>query len=48
MKANWIRFWSLLQKEERPQIKWVCRVLETTIMDIFATNEWNFSNRIQF
>jgi hypothetical protein len=38
----------LLQKvEHRPQIIWGCGVLETTVMEIFASNRWNFSNRIQ-
>ncbi|TVU06046.1 hypothetical protein EJB05_49237 [Eragrostis curvula] len=41
--------WSLLQKEEaRPLIKTGCRVLETTVMKIFANNGWRFSNRLAY
>jgi hypothetical protein len=41
---HWIQHWSLLQKEEdRPQIQWGCRVLETVTMEIFATNGCKFS-----
>jgi hypothetical protein len=47
--SHWIRFWALLQKEdERPHIIRGCRVLETTSMEIFASNGWSFSNRISF
>jgi hypothetical protein len=43
----WIWLWTLLQKvEHRPQIIWRCRMLETTVMEIFASNGWNFSNII--
>ncbi|KAL6652878.1 hypothetical protein ACP70R_011803 [Stipagrostis hirtigluma subsp. patula] len=46
--THWIRFWSLLQEEEeQPHVKWGCRVLETTAMEIFANNGWLFSHRIQ-
>jgi hypothetical protein len=30
------------------QIKWGCRALETTMMQIFSYNGWSFSNRIGF
>jgi hypothetical protein len=47
--SHWIRFWALLQKEdERPHIIRGCRVLETTSMEIFASNGWSFSNRISY
>ena len=46
-RTHWIRFWAQLQKEDdRPQMKWGCRVLETTMMHIFSSNGWNFSNRL--
>jgi len=45
----WIRFWSLLQKEEdRQMMKMGCRKIETTAMEVFARNGWRFSNRITF
>jgi hypothetical protein len=45
--THWIRFWALLLKEdERPHVIQGCRVLETTSMEIFATNGWSFSYRI--
>ena len=47
--THWIRFWALLQKEDdRPHVFMGCRVLETTFMEIFASNGWSFSNRIAF
>nr|ACG43704.1 hypothetical protein [Zea mays] len=37
--THWTRFWTLLQKEEdRSQVRWGCRVLETTRMEIFSSN----------
>lgn len=43
----WIRFWALLQKEEdKPHIMQGCRVLETTIMEVFAKKGWLFGNRL--
>jgi hypothetical protein len=37
--AYWIQLWTLLQKvEHHPQINWGCRVLETTVMEIFTSN----------
>jgi hypothetical protein len=37
--THWIRQWSVLQKEENMiQIKWGCRALETTMMQIFSYN----------
>jgi len=45
--THWIRFWSLLQKEEgRPPIMLGCRALEVAAMEYFASNGWLFSNRI--
>jgi hypothetical protein len=45
----WIRFWSLLQKEEdRQMMKIGCRKIETIAMKVFARNGWRFSNRIMF
>jgi hypothetical protein len=45
--THWIRFWALLQKEdEQPHVIQGDRVLETTSMEIFSTNRWSFSYRI--
>ncbi|XP_062193487.1 uncharacterized protein LOC133896859 [Phragmites australis] len=45
--THWIRQWSLLQEEEaRQQMKWACRILETTIMEIFVKHGWMFTRRI--
>jgi hypothetical protein len=47
--THWIRFWVLLQKEdERLHIIRACRVLETTSIEIFASNRWSCSNKITF
>jgi hypothetical protein len=33
----WTRFWSILEKEnDKPTLKWECRMLETASMEIFA------------
>jgi hypothetical protein len=43
----WIRFWSLLQREEDSQtMKMGCRQIETNVMEVFARNGWRFSIRI--
>ena len=43
----WIRFWSLLQKEEdRQMMKMRCRNIETTTLEVFVRHGWRFSNRI--
>jgi len=43
----WIRFWSLLQKEEDHQIIMMgCRKIETAALEMFARNGWRFVNRI--
>ncbi|KAL6644296.1 hypothetical protein ACP70R_015904 [Stipagrostis hirtigluma subsp. patula] len=43
----WSRFWSLKIKEaDRPLVKKACSQLETTAMEIFATNGWPFIYRI--
>ena len=43
----WIRFWSLLQKEEdHHSVKIGCRTIETATMQVFARHGWRFSNRI--
>jgi hypothetical protein len=40
--THWIRFWALLLKEdERPHVIQGCRALETSSMEIFATNRWS-------
>jgi hypothetical protein len=37
--THWTRQWSVFQKEENMiQIKWGCRALETTMMQIFSYN----------
>ena len=42
----WIRFWSLLQKEEdRHSVKMGHRTIQTAAMTVFATHGWRFSNR---
>jgi hypothetical protein len=47
--THWICFRALLQKEdERPHIIRGCRVLETSLMEIFASNGWSFTNKIAF
>lgn len=44
-----ISLWALLQKDkDRPHVAWGCRVLEATVMDIFAKYCWLFTNRIEF
>ena len=41
------RMWMPLQKEEdRDIISTACRVMESTAMEIFARNGWQFSNRL--
>ena len=46
-ETYWIRFWALLQKEEkRPPVLEGCRALECLVMEVFASNGWPFSNRI--
>ena len=48
-ETHWIHFLALLQKEDdRPHVLVGFRVLETTSMEIFASNGWSFSNRIAF
>jgi hypothetical protein len=43
----WMRQWMLLLKEEEKlQVKQGCRLLEVAMMQIFAKNGWNFSNRL--
>jgi hypothetical protein len=43
----WIRFWTLLQKEEYRQIMMMgCRKIETAAIEVFARNGWRFVNRI--
>jgi len=45
----WIRFWAQLQKEEeRPPVLEGCRALECFAMEVFASNEWPFINRIAY
>ena len=45
----WVRFWTLLLKEEdRPVMKTACRVVETIAMEVFSNNGWRFSNRIAY
>jgi len=46
----WCRFWALLQKreEDATMMKTACRALETTVMQLFITHGWRFSNRITF
>ncbi|PUZ76059.1 hypothetical protein GQ55_1G260500 [Panicum hallii var. hallii] len=46
----WCRFWALLQKREEDanEMKAACRMLETSVMQIFAQYGWQFSNRITF
>jgi hypothetical protein len=45
--THWIRHWALLQKEEdRPQINSGCRVLESAMMELFASHGWSFSGRL--
>src|SRR6266540_541321 len=45
--THWTRFWLLLQKEkDRSIMKMGCRMLETTMMEIFVRNGWCFTNRI--
>jgi hypothetical protein len=45
--THWIHFLALLQKEdERPHVIQGCLVLETTSMEIFATNGWSFSYKV--
>jgi hypothetical protein len=47
--THWICFRVLLRKEdERPHIIRGWRVLETSMMEIFASNGWSFSNKITF
>ncbi|CAN6353842.1 unnamed protein product, partial [Urochloa humidicola] len=47
--THWTRFWSMLLKEEEgPQVALGCRVLETTVMELFASNGWCFSNRLGY
>ena len=42
-------FWALLQKEkERPFIQWGYHVLETVVMELFASSGWQFSNGLSF
>ena len=44
----WIRFWDLLRKEDDMNtIPENCQVLESMAMEIFARNEWRFSNRLR-
>jgi hypothetical protein len=43
--THWIRFWMLLQKEERTHIIRRCRILEIMLME---SNGWSFSNIIAF
>jgi hypothetical protein len=43
----WMRQWMLLLKQEDGlQVKQGCRLLEVAMMQIFAKNDWNFSNRL--
>jgi hypothetical protein len=42
----WVRFWSLRLKEDRLVMKIACRSLESTTMEIFASNGWHFTNKI--
>jgi hypothetical protein len=47
--THWIRFWSLLHKEQdRPSFKEGCRLLEFIAMEVFAAHGWSFRNRIAF
>jgi hypothetical protein len=44
----WIHQWAQLQryKKNAVEIMEVCRVLESTVMQIFASHGWRFCNRI--
>jgi hypothetical protein len=47
--THWIRFWSLLHKEQdRLSFKAGCRLLESAAMEVFAAHGWCFRNRIAF
>lgn len=47
-RTFWIRIWTMLSKEEeKTALKDNCRKLETTVLDFFNKNGWNFRNRLQ-
>ncbi|RCV10732.1 hypothetical protein SETIT_2G132300v2, partial [Setaria italica] len=47
--AYWLRFWSLLQREEsRETICSASKALEIVALDIFAKNGWRSNNRLCF
>ena len=47
--THWTHFLALLQnEEERPFIQWGYHVLETMVMELFASFGWQFSNGLSF
>lgn len=45
--AYWLRYWSLLQREEiRGCIRETSVALETTVLQIYASHDWRFNNRL--
>nr|AAO00696.1 retrotransposon protein, putative, unclassified [Oryza sativa Japonica Group]AAP54694.1 retrotransposon protein, putative, unclassified [Oryza sativa Japonica Group] len=47
--THWLRSWAQLQKceEDSELLKAACRILETTVMQLFVNFGWRFTNRIQ-
>jgi hypothetical protein len=46
--AHWARLWSLLLKEDDGDAVQVhCRILESRVMEFYATYGWNFRRRIK-
>ena len=43
----WTRFWITLQKKnDKPFLKWACRMMETLAMEIFAKHGWSSLKRL--
>jgi len=43
----WTRFWIALQKKnDKPLLKWACRMMETVAMEIFAKHGWSSLERL--
>uniref|UniRef100_K4AMA9 Uncharacterized protein n=1 Tax=Setaria italica TaxID=4555 RepID=K4AMA9_SETIT len=47
--VHWLRFWSLLQREESSETTYsASKALEIVALDIFAKNGWRSNNRLWF
>jgi hypothetical protein len=47
-EAYWLRFWSLLQREDAKEgVRAASKALEVISLDIFVKNGWKSNNRLR-